>query len=95
MELTPKFTPKSYDIVYGLNGGQWKKGVSADLENTNKEQYVYSVGKVLNTNVEKRGYLFTGWYADINNPVVLTTKVTDTEHLAGQSRFLALSGISL
>lgn len=80
MELTPKFTPKSYDIVYGLNGGQWKKGVSADLENTNKEQYVYSVGKVLNTNVEKRGYLFTGWYADINNQVVLTTKVTDTEH---------------
>lgn len=87
MELTPKFTPKSYDIVYSLNGGQWKKGVSADLENTNKEQYVYSVGKVLNTNVEKRGYLFTGWYADINNPVVLTTKVTDTEH--GLKSFLA------
>lgn len=87
MELTPKFTPKSYDIVYGLNGGQWKKGVSADLENTNKEQYVYSVGKVLNTNVEKRGYLFTGWYADINNPVVLTTEVTDTEH--GLKSFLA------
>ena len=87
MELTPKFTPKSYDIVYSLNGGQWKKGVSADLENTNKEQYVYSVGKVLNTNVEKRGYLFTGWYADINNPVVLTTKVTDTEH--GLKPFLA------
>ena len=87
MELTPKFTPKSYDIVYSLNGGQWKKGVSADLENTNKEQYVYSIGKVLNTNVEKRGYLFTGWYADINNPVVLTTKVTDTEH--GLKSFLA------
>lgn len=87
MELTPKFTPKSYDIVYSLNGGQWKKGVSADLENTNKEQYVYSVGKVLNTNVEKRGYLFTGWYADINHPVVLTTKVTDTEH--GLKSFLA------
>lgn len=87
MELTPKFTPKSYDIVYSLNGGQWKKGVSADLESTNKEQYVYSVGKVLNTNVEKRGYLFTGWYADINNPVVLTTKVTDTEH--GLKSFLA------
>ena len=87
MELTPKFTPKSYDIVYSLNGGQWKKGVSADLENTNKEQYVYSVGKVLNTNVEKRGYLFTGWYADINNPVVLITKVTDTEH--GLKSFLA------
>ena len=87
MELTPKFTPKSYDIVYSLNGGQWKKGVSADLKNTNKEQYVYSVGKVLNTNVEKRGYLFTGWYADINNPVVLTTKVTDTEH--GLKSFLA------
>ena len=87
MELTPKFTPKSYDIVYSLNGGQWKKGVSADLENTNKEQYVYSVGKVLNTNVEKRGYLFTGWYADINNPVVLTTEVTDTEH--GLKSFLA------
>lgn len=87
MELTPKFTPKSYDIVYSLNGGQWKKGVSADLENTNKEQYVYSVGKVLNTNIEKRGYLFTGWYADINNPVVLTTKVTDTEH--GLKSFLA------
>lgn len=87
MELTPKFTPKSYDIIYGLNGGQWKKGVSADLENTNKEQYVYSVGKVLNTNVEKRGYLFTGWYADINNPVILTTKVTDTEH--GLKSFLA------
>ena len=87
MELTPKFTPKSYDIVYSLNGGQWKKGVSADLENTNKEQYVYSFGKVLNTNVEKRGYLFTGWYADINNPVVLTTKVTDTEH--GLKSFLA------
>jgi len=87
MELTPKFTPKSYDIVYSLNGGQWKKGVSVDLENTNKEQYVYSVGKVLNTNVEKRGYLFTGWYADINNPVVLTTKVTDTEH--GLKSFLA------
>lgn len=87
MELTPKFTPKSYDIVYSLNGGQWKKGVSADLENTNKEQYVYSVGKVLNTNVEKRGYLFTGWYADINNPFVLTTKVTDTEH--GLKSFLA------
>lgn len=87
MKLTPKFTPKSYDIFYSLNGGQWKKGVSADLENTNKEQYVYSVGKVLNTNVEKRGYLFTGWYADINNPVVLTTKVTDTEH--GLKSFLA------
>ena len=87
MELTPKFTPKSYDIVYSLNGGQWKKGVSADLENTNKEQYVYSVGKVLNINVEKRGYLFTGWYADINNPIVLTTKVTDTEH--GLKSFLA------
>lgn len=87
MELTPKFTPKSYDIVYSLNGGQWKKGVSADLESTNKEQYVYSVGKVLNTNVEKRGYLFTGWYADINNPVVLTTEVTDTEH--GLKSFLA------
>ena len=87
MELTPKFTPKSYDIVYGLNGGQWKKGVSADLENTNKEQYTYSVGKVLNTNVEKKGYLFAGWYADINNPVVLTTKVTDTEH--GLKSFLA------
>ena len=87
MELTPKFTPKSYDIVYSLNGGQWKKDVSADLENTNKEQYVYSVGKVLNTNVEKRGYLFTGWYADINNPVVLTTEVTDTEH--GLKSFLA------
>lgn len=87
MDLTPKFTPKSYDIVYSLNGGQWKKGVSAYLENTNKEQYVYSVGKVLNTNVEKRGYLFTGWYADINNPVVLTTKVTDTEH--GLKSFLA------
>lgn len=87
MELTPKFTPKSYDIVYSLNGGQWKKGVSADLENTNKEQYVYSVGKVLNTNIEKRGYLFTGWYADINNPVILTTKVTDTEH--GLKSFLA------
>ena len=87
MELTPKFTPKSYDIVYSLNGGQWKKGVSADLENTNKEQYVYSVGKVLNTNIEKRGYLFTGWYADINNPVVLTTKVIDTEH--GLKSFLA------
>lgn len=87
MELTPKFTPKSYDIVYGLNGGQWKKGVSADFENTNKEQYVYSVSKVLNTNVEKRGYLFTGWYADINNPVVLTTEVTDTEH--GLKSFLA------
>ena len=64
VDLYAKFTPKTYDIEYELNGGI--NGVGNPVE------YTYGTGVESFADASKIGYTFGGWYSD----VAFTTPVT-------------------
>lgn len=80
LALEAEFMPEIYDIEYHLNQGSWKKDAPVDLVNTNKEQYIYSVGKILNDQLERKGYLFDGWYEEQAGAIRFIDRLTKTDH---------------
>lgn len=68
-----KWTGKTYNITYELNGG-----TIADVDK--KPNYQYGVGLTALPQPTKTNYDFDGWYADENCESTKVEKISNTEH---------------
>lgn len=84
VNLYAVWTPVTYTVTYELNGGNINSGEI--------NEYVYSVGAVLPSDVTKDGFDFIGWYDNEFLEGVRVTEITPTD--SGDKKYYARYSLS-